>query len=188
MKNTVLGILFIALSWTITVSAQQRQPTVFANSNTASSAPNSFNNNWTFGGNVGITGGSGGLGVFFTPRVGYLVAPNFEVSANVNYTLQNTNYFRSSIFGVGLALNYYIMRNFYVNSSYQYYFINQKNKNTRLSYSTDEQALYVGGGYMQQLGNGVYMQIGGTYNVLYNKDKSVFSSGFVPNVGVVIGL
>jgi hypothetical protein len=32
------------------------------------------------------------------------------------------------------------------------------------------------------------MQIGVSYNVLYNKDKSVFGSGFVPQVGVVFGL
>jgi len=26
------------------------------------------------------------------------------------------------------------------------------------------------------------------YNVLYDKEKSVFGSGFIPNVGVVFGL
>ena len=56
------------------------------------------------------------------------------------------------------------------------------------SYRTEEDALYLGGGYMQPLGGNAYLQMGFSYNVLYKKDKSIFSSGFFPSVGVVIGL
>ncbi len=71
---------------------------------------------------------------------------------------------------------------------YQHHFINLKNKISNEKYSTNEPALYLGGGYMQRLGSNAYMQIGGMYNVLYNKDKSYFSNAFVPNVGIVFGL
>ena len=71
---------------------------------------------------------------------------------------------------------------------YQHYFYKQRDKYNDLSYSGDEAALYLGGGYMQRLGNRTYMQIGGMYNVLYDRDKSVFGGGFVPNIGIVYGL
>ncbi|CEN32702.1 conserved hypothetical protein [Capnocytophaga canimorsus] len=41
---------------------------------------------------------------------------------------------------------------------------------------------------MQNIGGNAYLQVGASYNVLYKKDKSAFSGGFVPNIGVVIGL
>ena len=57
-----------------------------------------------------------------------------------------------------------------------------------MKYNTEEDALYIGAGYMQNIGGNVYVQIGASYNVLYKKDKSIFSTGFIPNVGIVIGL
>jgi hypothetical protein len=38
------------------------------------------------------------------------------------------------------------------------------------------------------MGNNSYLQIGGMYNVLWKQNSSIFSSGFVPNIGVVFGL
>jgi hypothetical protein len=38
------------------------------------------------------------------------------------------------------------------------------------------------------MGNNSYLQIGGMYNVLWKQNNSIFSSGFVPNIGVVFGL
>ena len=79
------------------------------------------------------------------------------------------------------------MRSAYLQTSYQHYFINQKFNGDK-SYHKEEDALYIGGGYMQSLGGSTYMRIGFTYNVLYKKDKSIFSSGFSPSIGIVIGL
>ncbi|CEN37687.1 conserved hypothetical protein [Capnocytophaga cynodegmi] len=145
-------------------------------------------NNWTFGGNIGLSGGSYGLGVFITPRVGYKVTEAFEVAVNLNYTFQNTEFYKNNLLGFGPSVNYYIQRNFFLYSSFQHYFVSQKHKITKTSYDVRENALYVGGGYMQHLGGRAYMQLGFSYNILYNKNKSIFSTGFVPNVGIVIGL
>ena len=84
--------------------------------------------------------------------------------------------------------NYYISRNFFVSGLFQQYFINQKDKLNGYKYSGDEAALYLGGGYLQKIGDRLYMQIGATYNVLYDEEKSVFGGGFVPNFGIVYGL
>ena len=90
--------------------------------------------------------------------------------------------------GVGPFANYYFGRNFYLSGMFQEYFINQKNKYENVKYDTNESALYLGAGYMQRVGQHVYMQIGGMYNVLYDENKSAFSGGFVPNIGIVYGL
>jgi hypothetical protein len=41
---------------------------------------------------------------------------------------------------------------------------------------------------MTRVGNNAYMQLGAMYNVLWKENNSIFSSGFVPQVGVVFGL
>lgn len=149
------------------------------------------NSKWTFGGSAGLGGsfgGNGGTSIYLSPRVGYKLAENFETGLAGNFTWTNSKYYSSNMIGVGPFMNYYIARNFYLSGMFQQYFFNQKDKYSHLKYSGDESALYVGGGYMQRIGNGAYMQIGGMYNVLYKKDESVFDGGFVPSVGVVFGL
>ena len=149
------------------------------------------NSKWTFGGYAGLGGAfgnGGGVSLYITPRVGYKVTENLETGLASNLTWSNSKYYSSTMIGVGPFLNYYFSRNFYLSGMFQEYFINQKDKVNNLKYSADEAALYLGGGYMQRLGNRTYMQIGGIYNVLYKKDKSVFGGGFIPSVGIVYGL
>lgn len=149
------------------------------------------NSKWTFGGYAGLGGAfgnGGGVSLYVTPRVGYKVTENLETGLASNLTWSNSKYYSSTMIGVGPFLNYYFSRNFYLSGMFQEYFINQKDKVNNLKYSADEAALYLGGGYMQRLGNRTYMQIGGMYNVLYKKDKSFFGGGFIPSVGIVYGL
>lgn len=146
---------------------------------------------WTFGGYAGLGGAfgtGGGIALYVAPRVGYKVAENFEVGMATNLNWQNSKYYSSSTLGVGPFANYYFGRSFYISGMFQEYFYSQKDKVNGLKYNGNEAALYLGGGYMQRLGDKVYMQIGGMYNVLYKKDQSIFGGGFIPNVGIVYGL
>ena len=118
-------------------------------------------NIWTYGGNVGINFTSYGLGIDLSPQIGLKVTDDLEVGIVVNGSLQNSEYFRS---------------------------VSQKHKTLDTTYNTNEDALYIGAGYMQQLGANVYMRFGGSYNILYKEGKSIFGSRFIPNIGVVIGL
>jgi len=90
--------------------------------------------------------------------------------------------------GVGPFANYYFSRSFYISGNFQQYFVDQKDKIYNEKYNKDESALYLGAGYMQSIGNRAYMQMGIMYNVLYKENSSVFSSGFIPSIGVVVGL
>lgn len=150
------------------------------------------NSKWTFGGSAGLGGSfgsnNGGTSIYISPRIGYKLTENFEAGIVSDLTWTNAKYYSSNTIGVGPFVNYYIARNFYLSGMFQEYFFNQKNKLTYQKYSGEEAALYLGGGYLQRIGDRAYMQIGGMYNVLYKKDESVFGSGFVPSIGVVFGL
>lgn len=149
------------------------------------------NSKWTFGGYAGLGGAfgrGGGTSLYITPKVGYKVTENFETGLASNFTWNNSKYYSSTMLGVGPFANYYFGRNFFLSAMFQEYFISQRDKINDIKYKTNEPALYLGGGYMQHLGGKAYMQIGGMYNVLYNRNKSVFSGGFIPNVGIVYGL
>lgn len=175
-------ILFSVLISSFTLNAQTGTSTSIGGENSK----------WTFGGSAGIGGsfggGNSGTSISVSPRVGYQLTDDLEGGIAGNFGWTNSKYYSSSTVGVGPFLNYYFSRNFYLSGMFQEYFFNQKDKFTQLKYSGDEAALYFGGGYMQRIGNNAYMQIGAMYNVLYNKDKSVFGSGLIPSVGVVFGL
>ena len=92
------------------------------------------------------------------------------------------------MFGVGPFMNYYFARSFFVGANLQQYFINTEAKHSRQKFKTNETALYLGGGYMQPLGNNAFAQFGLMYNVFWKERSSVFSTGFIPSVGFVVGL
>lgn len=150
------------------------------------------NSKWTLGGNAGIGGafgsGGGGTTIYIIPRVGYKVTNDFEAGVSGNFSLNNSRFFSSTMLGIGPFANYYFGRSAYLSGLFQHYFINSKDKITNYKFTDGESALFLGGGYMQKLGQNTYMQIGAMYNVLYNKNNSVFGGGFVPNVGIVYGL
>lgn len=144
------------------------------------------NTGWTFGGYAGLGTGSGGTSLYITPRVGYKISPDFEMGLSGNLTWYNATYYKSTMIGVGPFANYYFGRSAYLSGNFQEYFISHTGNATNVK--KNESVLYLGGGYMQRLGDSAYMQIGAMYNVLYDKEKSVFGSGFVPQVGIVFGL
>jgi hypothetical protein len=147
-----------------------------------------FFDNFTIGGNIGASFGNNLWGVSLAPRIGYKVTEDFEVAFSVNYYYQKSPNVQYNSLSLGPSLNYYIARNFYVKASYQHYFIDQKTRGISEHYKREESALYLGAGYMQYLGGRSYLRLGFSYNVLYDKDKSIFSSGLSPEVGIVIGL
>lgn len=146
---------------------------------------------WTFGGYAGLGGAfgnGGGTTLYITPRAGYKITDNLEAGVSGNFTWGNSKTYSSTMLGIGPFVNYYFQRTAYLSANFQEFFVNRKLKSTHQKFSDNESALYIGGGYMQRLGNNVYMQIGAMYNVLYKEDSSVFGGAFVPNVGIVYGL
>lgn len=146
-------------------------------------------NPWTFGGLVGFTGGSGGrFGVSVSPRVGYLVTPELELGVKGTYAWVRSDWFTSNQFGIGPFANYYLPQRFFLGAQFQQNFISQKLRGGGATYTASEPALFLGGGYLMQMGGSASLQLAVMYNVLYKENSSFYSSGLVPSVGVVFGL
>lgn len=146
-------------------------------------------NKWTFGGGVGVGFGSNSyFNLQVAPRVGYKVTNDLEAGLVGSVSWQSSNSYKSSMFGFGPFVNYYFARSFFVSGNLQHFFVNYEDKFYDFKNNQQETALYLGGGYMQQIGNNSFMQIGLMYNVLYKENNSIFSSGLIPSVGFVMGL
>ena len=146
-------------------------------------------NRWTFGGGLGIGFGSNSyFNLQVSPRVGYKITEQLEGGIIGNVSWQKDDYYNSVMYGFGPFVNYYFARSFFLGANLQQYFITTEAKHYDYKYNTDETALYLGGGYMQNIGNNAFIQFGIMYNVLWQDRDSIFSTGFVPSIGVVVGL
>lgn len=165
MNLTKTGTLIAALGFSFICNAQvQNQDSVYAR--TAYPQPSKIVLGGSFG--VGFSGGSGGGGgsVSLAPRVGYRVSEDLETGLAADFSWSKFGDYRNFLLGVGPYAQYHISPQFYLGARYQHYFYQLKNNYTGASASGNEGALYLGGGYQQQVGAHSYMQVGLMYNVL----------------------
>lgn len=141
---------------------------------------------WQFGGGIGLSVGSGYTDILLAPGAIY----NFNKYVAAGAGLQGSyvrakNFYESYIYGgslVGLfspieqAQLSVELEQLRVNTTYSGYRLNDPNFNrTSLKDNFWNTALYVGAGYRVQ-----NVTIGVRYNVLYDKNKSVYSDAFMP--------
>lgn len=151
--------------------------------------PTSETNRWTFGGGLGVGFGSNSyFNLQVAPRVGYRLTNDLEAGVIGSVSWQTSDFYKSTMFGAGPFVNYYFARSFFVSGNLQHFFVNYQDKFYDFKSNQQETALYLGGGYMQQIGNNSFLQLGLMYNVLYKENSSIFSGGLIPTVGFVVGL
>lgn len=151
--------------------------------------PTAEPNRWTFGGGLGVGFGSNSyFNLQVAPRVGYRLTNDLEAGLIGSVSWQSSDFYKSTMFGVGPFVNYYFARSFFVSGNLQHYFVNYEDKLYDFKSDQQETALYLGGGYMLQIGDRSFMQIGLMYNVLYKENTSIFSGGLIPSIGFVVGL
>jgi len=148
----------------------------------------SHHNKWRVGGGLGLNFGSNDyFGFTISPFIGYEIIRNLEGGLALGYQYSKSKYYKQNLFDIGPYLNFYPISSLFLRARYDYYTGNRKIKATSRSRNFDENALWLGGGYRSGGGN-VHFYVGLMYNVLYDKDKSLFSNGFRPIVGVSIGI
>lgn len=146
---------------------------------------------WRFGGGLGLGFGSNGyFGFAISPFVGYEIIPQLEGGLTVGYQYSKWSDSKQNLFNAGPYLNYYPIPSLFARAHYEYYTgtneIEYEFESDNFKYNFNESALWLGGGYRTT--GKVQFYAGLMYNVLYQNDSSLFSSGFRPIVGVSVGL
>jgi len=123
--------------------------------------PSPEDNKWTFGGGIGLGFGNNSyFSLQAFPRVGYQLTKDWETGLIGSISWQTSDLYKSTFFGPGPFVNYYFARSFFVSGNLQQFFVRYEDKMYGLKSNQQETALYLGGGYMQEIGNNTFMQIG----------------------------
>lgn len=174
-------LIAILFSTNFTVFCQEVAPTV--------PTKNQFWSKVTFGGGLGLVFGNF-TNLSIAPSAKYSFNEQFSVGTGLQYSyISSVNQYKSNIFGgsiftlynpipeVQLSLD---MEQLYVNTTYDFTIIPLPGTAQQLPESKFwTTALFVGGGY--SMGG---LTIGGRYNLLFDKNKSAYSTAFMPFVRV----
>lgn len=180
MKKSISFILFLLFS--------------FGFSQNVSINPTQYKaNKWRVGGGIGLGFGSNDyFGISITPFVSYEIAPSLEGGISTGYQYSKWSNSRQNLFNIGPYLNYYPIPNLFTRVHYEYYTGKYKYDSGSsfmgedYDYNFDESALWLGAGYRSS--GKIQFFTGLMYNVLYDDDSSIFSTGLRPIVGVSFGL
>lgn len=142
----------------------------------------SVENPWRFGGDFGFSLGSHDKTLHIAPSCGYMVTKNWEIGGSLGYTYNKYDDYKFNVFTSGIFSNYQIIPEAFLRINYEFHTGNQKINN--FSDSFTENSLWVGGGY--QNSGRVRFQTGLMYNLLYDKNNSIYNSPWQPFAGVSI--
>lgn len=157
-------ITLLLIGFSITVFSQQKNN-------------NKFWDNVRFGGGLGIGFGNG-INVSISPTAIYDFNEKFSLGAGIGYQYAKRGDYNSNIFSGSILSLYNPIRNIQLSAEFEQLFVNQKYNNLKNSYNYP--ALYLGVSY--QLGRNVALGI--RYDVLYKKNKSIYSSPISPIIRV----
>lgn len=145
---------------------------------------------WRVGGGLGLGFGNNGyFGFSIAPFAGYEIIPELEAGITAGYQYSKWDHSRQHLFNFGPYVNYYPVPFLFARSHFEHYIGSHEydySYGGSNKYNFDESALWLGAGY-RSVGR-IQFYAGLMYNVLYQKDSSLFSSGLRPIVGVSVGL
>ena len=123
----------------------------------------------------------GGTSISVSPNLTYRINDQLSAGGGLlfNYTaIKDVQ--KTTTIGANLLVNYYPIEKLYTTLEFAEMHVN---RNMEIFNTKDEfwdSALFVGAGYQIT----PKISVGGKFNVLYDKDKSVYSSPFVPFVNI----
>lgn len=134
-----------------------------------------------FGGGVNLNFGNGFSNIGISPSMLYNVNEYVSVGTGfqVNYTSSSGNY-SSLIYGLHLTSLFNLVENIQLSADLEQLKVDTTFENAATPKNSFwNTGLWLGGGYRTN-----NITIGGRYNVLYNKDKSIYGNAFMPFVRV----
>lgn len=168
----ILSILLISISFQQTLFAQNEK--------------NEFWNHVAIGGGIGLSFGSGFFSGTIAPSAIYRFNPQVAMGLGLNYTYnEDKDFYRSSIIGGSVIGFYNPIREVQLSAEFEQLNVNRNYYNTVLNFDEDYwyPALFLGAGYSIITGK-VSTAIGMRYDVLYDRDKSIYAQPWAPFIRV----
>lgn len=188
MKNILAYLLIIAMATTHNLVAQRREINKPQNKTAEKSTENTGkfdkeklviepNISGSFGSGSGFSSGF----FQFSPMIGYRITDKFVPSAGPSYNFIASNGYSLHQLGASARARYYPFNSLFVTGQYQYL---RALGNSLLSDSyRNVNRFPIGAGYHQRIGSGgAYIEL--LYDILYKKDKSLYGSPLIYQVGV----
>ena len=127
-----------------------------------------------YGGGFSLGFGNNSTTIGISPSAIYQFDNGFALGTGVSYLYSEISDFSTNVYGASIISLYQIPKvNIQLSTDLEYYFANQTDSFG--SYSTNFPALHLGIAYNQGR-----FAVGVRYDVLYDRDKSVFASPFTP--------
>lgn len=151
-------------------------------SQTTNNEPNDFWKHVRFGGGIGLSFGDGFFSGTLAPSAIYEFNPQFALGVGLNGTYNSfKNNYKSTIFGGSLIGLYNPIRELQVSAEFEELNVSRKWED---NLGIEDQnywypALFVGLGYGNQ-----NFTVGIRYDVLYDRDKSIYANAWMPFVRV----
>lgn len=141
------------------------------------SKKNSFWKNVRFGGGINLAFGNTTT-VGISPTAIYDFNHQFSLGLGAGYQYNKSNNYRSNVFNISIISLYNPFPNAQFSAEFEQNFVNRKINDITSNY--DYPSLYIGAAYT--IGNN--FSIGLRYDVLYKKEKSIYTSAFSPIIRV----
>lgn len=145
-----------------------------------------FWNHVAIGGGVGLSFGSGFFSGTIAPSAIYRFNPQVALGLGLNYTYnEDKDFYRSSIIGASIIGFYNPIREIQLSAEFEQLNVNRNYFNTVLNFDEDYwyPALFLGAGYSIRTGK-VSTAIGIRYDVLYDRNKSIYADPWAPFIRV----
>ncbi len=150
-------ILFFIICFSTTLYAQE----------------SNFWDNVRFGGGFGLGFGNNNTTISIAPSVIYDFNETISLGAGVGYLYNKQNDFKSNVFSTSIISLYNPLDEIQLSAEYEHLFVHRNFNDFINKYNYP--ALYIGAAY--RTGN---FSLGVRYDLLYNKEKSIFTSPISP--------
>lgn len=172
--NTKIALLFVLLCF-LNFSANAQ--------NSPQKETNNFWQNVRFGGGIGLSFGDGFFSGTLAPSAIYQFNESFAVGLGLNGTYnKREDFYSSTILGASILTLFNPIRDIQLSTEIEQLHVNRNFDQNFIEVNDDKYwytALFLGAGY--RTGN---VTLGIRYDVLYDKDKSIYADPWIPFVRV----
>lgn len=169
--------LFILLLFSASFYAQQQNQQTLPKAKTSA-----FWDNVRFGGSFGLSVGNDFTDITIAPSAIYNFNEHFAFGTGLQYSnLKQKNYYSSNVYGGSLIGLYSPIEEIQLSVELEEVSVNNKYMDLGGNYKRSfwNTGLFIGGGYQE--GN---ITVGGRVNLLFDKNKDIYGSAFMPFVRV----